>query len=255
MKIIRPLGISAWSALVLLLLFACRTFHIASEEPSSVRIDSSASNSASDSEVEKLITPYKASLDMEMNEVIGHAAKEMIKDRPESTLSNWVADAVLDYAEHFTGRNFDIGMSNYGGLRISSLPAGAITRGKVYELMPFDNYLVVLTLDGEILRKLFVRIADSGGWPISRGVQLVIKDDLPWEILLDDKPIDDKRLYTVVISDYVANGGNGCDFLKDQQQEDLGVLFRDALIEIVKWHEARGEKVQAKVEGRITMAN
>jgi hypothetical protein len=31
---------------------------------------------------------------------------------------------------------------NSGGIRLPEMPAGAITQGKIFELMPFDNLMV-----------------------------------------------------------------------------------------------------------------
>ncbi len=227
-----------------------RVYHIAKEDPQTIRINEKIAASPSDSEVESLIAPYKAQLDQQMSQVIGQSAMELLKEKPESTLGNWVADAILDYAIRHTGKDLDLAMSNYGGLRIPSLPAGEINKGKIYELMPFDNYLVVLSLKGDVLMRLFERIADYGGWPISRGVQLSIRDSLVHEVTLHGLPIYNQKIYTIVISDYVANGGDRCDFLEDQPRENLEVYFRDALIDQVMWLEKNGKQIEATIEGR-----
>jgi len=249
----KALGTTILLGLLITLSGCIRVYHIAREEPQTIRINEKIAASTSDSEIESLIAPYKAQLDQQMNQVIGKSAMELVKEKPESSLGNWVADAILDSAVRHTGKDYDLAMSNYGGLRISSLPAGEITKGKIYELMPFDNYLVVLSLKGDVLMRLFERIADYGGWPISRGVQLSIRDSLVHQVTLHGLPIDSQRIYTVVISDYVANGGDRCDFLEEQPRENLEVYFRDALIDQVMWLEKNGKQIEASIEGRTIL--
>lgn len=249
----KALGTTILLGLLITFSGCSRVYHIAKEETQTIRINEKIAASTSDSEIESLIAPYKAQLDQQMNQVIGKSAMELVKEKPESSLGNWVADAILDSAVRHTGKDYDLAMSNYGGLRISSLPAGEITKGKIYELMPFDNYLVVLSLKGDVLMRLFERIADYGGWPISRGVQLSFRDSLVHHVTLHGLPIDSQRIYTVVISDYVANGGDRCDFLEEQPRENLEVYFRDALIDQVMWLEKNGKQIEASIEGRTIL--
>ncbi len=48
--------------------------------------------------------------------------------------------------------NSDIAITNGGGLR-RTLEKGPITMGDMYEIMPFDNYLVTFDLKGEDVKK------------------------------------------------------------------------------------------------------
>lgn len=70
----------------------------------------------------------------------------------------------------------DFAVFNTGGLR-RPLPLGNITRGDVFELMPFENELVILTMNGEAVKKLVNFIATKGGAPVS-GLRLRIQDSV-----------------------------------------------------------------------------
>jgi len=117
--------------------------------------------------------------------------------------------------------------------------------------MPFDNMLVVLEIDGATVRQIFSTMAANGGWPISRQVSYVIENELPVDILINNETLDDKKIYKVVLSDYLANGGDNLFFLKDKKRHNLGVLFRDAMLEYIV--EQNGEAMSAEVEGRVIM--
>lgn len=203
-----------------------------------------------DERIADMVQPYKVRLDAEMNEVIGTTAKELIKAKPESPLGNLVADLIHKKCEDYYKEAIDFTVVNYGGLRIPALPAGDITKGKIFELMPFDNMLVVVEIDAATVRKLFGIMARNGGWPISKQVSYAINEGEARDILIGGKTIDANKIYKVALSDYLANGGDKLFFLKDKKRQNLGVLFRDAILEYVI--EQDGAIMDAEVEGRVS---
>ncbi|RMF03001.1 MAG: hypothetical protein D6772_02715, partial [Bacteroidetes bacterium] len=120
--------------------------------------------------IERLVEPYQTELDSRMNEVIGRAARAMPKGQPESALGNWIADALQAKALQLSTHKVHASVQNYGGIRIAELPAGAITVGTIYELMPFDNTLVIVELSAPMAQHFFDHIAAKGGWPVSKEV-------------------------------------------------------------------------------------
>jgi 2',3'-cyclic-nucleotide 2'-phosphodiesterase (5'-nucleotidase family) len=185
---------------------------------------------AEDTALVRLIKPYKTTLDGTMNEVLGHAEVEMIKEKPYSTLTNWFCDAIKDGYKIKTGKEVDFVFQNYGGIRLNAVSEGNITLSKVYELMPFENAFVVMKIDGKVLSEVFDKIAKSGGWPISEGVSMAIKDSTAIDILIQGKPFDKNKTYTVGTSDYVANGGDAFYMLKNLAKEEEGLLIRDLIV-------------------------
>ncbi len=204
-----------------------------------------------DKEIADMIAPYKERLDAEMNTVVGNTARDLAKAKPESPLGNWLADLIHKKSEDYHKSKIDFALVNYGGIRIPVLPEGEVTRGKIFELMPFDNMLMVLEIDGATVRQIFGTMAANGGWPISQQVSYMIDNELPVNILINDEALDDKKIYKVAISDYLANGGDNLFFLKDKKRHNLGVLFRDAMLEYII--EQNGETMSAEVEGRVTV--
>jgi len=200
--------------------------------------------------IESIIAPYKAQLDSKMNEVIGYA-EYMNKQRPESTLGNWVADVIAEKATEISGKKIDFAVQNYGGLRIPEITKGPVTIGKIYELMPFQNFVAIITTKGTIIKQFFDRMAQYGGWPISKNVKYKIINDKAVDITINGKPFDLNAEYTIALPDYIANGGDKCFFFKDQKQYITEKLIRDVLIEAVKEANAKGKPISSKIEGRV----
>ena len=229
----------------------CKINHVASVEPQVYTFV----RGAGDQEMNQIIDPYKTQLEKDMNQVIGFATRSLTKHQPESTLGNWIADIIYQKGCDYYEQSIDMAFQNYGGIRIQDLPDGAITKSHIFELMPFDNMLVILEVDAENLIKLFNRIAAYGGWPVSRQVKFEIKNGHPENIRINNQPIDKNRIYKVGLPDYIANGGDKCFFLKDLKRTTLNIMVRDAIIEYVVEETKRGNSLNAKLEGRIRLKN
>lgn len=218
--------------LVVASLFACsKQTYTADIDTSYYRI---TKRSDSDKALDQMILPYRDQLEAKMNEVIAFNEKEMTKNRPNSSLGNWFSDVLLEAAEKVYDKEIDVAMQNYGGIRVPALKQGDITVGNIYELMPFDNQLVILTMDGNLLQTLLNRVAEKGGWPISHTLHFTMNGDLAEDIIIKDKPIDYSKTYTVAIADYIANGGDNCFFLEQADREDHDVLIRDLVIDYLR---------------------
>ena len=140
------------------------------------RIEVTATWDASpDSAAVAVLAPYQKTVDSIMSPVIGQSARFMDRFRPESELSNLVADILRRSASAYIGRTADVGVTNMGGLR-TALPEGNITYGNIYEITPFENTLCIVTMNGTLLRELFENIAAVHGEGLS-GARLEISKD------------------------------------------------------------------------------
>lgn len=236
---------------IVLFFIACkptRTF-ISDEKVSKYRLNI-ADTLKADPSVEAMIQPYRSQLEGQMNEVIGTTAKELTYGNGVSLLGNWACDIILKQANTYYGKKVDITAINQGGLRIRSLPKGAITRGKIYELMPFDNALLILTTDSLGMDKFFQFMASKGGWPIA-GATYHIHGGRADHIMIGNEPLSNKRPYTICLSDYIANGGDNADMFKNMKREDINKLLRDAFIEGVIDETKNGRLLDANLDNRI----
>jgi 2',3'-cyclic-nucleotide 2'-phosphodiesterase (5'-nucleotidase family) len=204
-----------------------------------------------DARTDSLIAPYKRKFDAEMQEIIGELGEPMTKSQPESTLGNWLADVLLTESQAASREIIDVAVLNYHGIRIPSLPAGPIPVGRVYELLPFDNMLVLVALDSALLARFVQTMGEKGGWPCSAGLRYHLNEREAGDIRIHDEVLRSGRTYRVVMPDFVADGGDGCGFLAPLPREPLGILLRDAVIRHLRGESQSGRVARARLDGRI----
>lgn len=204
-----------------------------------------------DSSIVKYLKPYKANLDSQMWKVIAYAEKDIKRGRPEGPLNNLMADAMYIVAKQ-NNMDFDLAYTNYGGLRLP-IPKGDIRLFNVFELMPFENRLVTVKFKGNDMKAFFDYIAGMGGDPIS-GATFKIRGKKAVDIRINGEPFDPSKEYTVLTSDYMANGGDGGDiFYKATGRKEYSMKLRDALIIYLEQQTKSGNKINPQVDGRITV--
>lgn len=202
------------------------------------------------SAIERMLKPYRDSLSGIMNEVIGQASDDFKKEKGGGSLGNFVADAVYSRAKQLDPL-CSAAIYNPGGIRIPEIKKGNITRGKMFELLPFENELVIIDVKGDTLEKWLNAIGEAGGWPISsiwkvqfdvnKKINSIASDTTMVEMpdgnlktILTMKSVVQDSIYHIATNDYIANGGDNCDFLKGLKRLNTGVLIRDLLIDEVK---------------------
>ncbi|RYU79901.1 5'-nucleotidase C-terminal domain-containing protein [Hymenobacter persicinus] len=195
------------------------------------------------------IAPYRQQVTDQMNQVLGTAPVAIGKNPGESPLANFVADVQRLRASQALGQPVDIGVMTNGGLR-AGFAAGPITLGSVFELMPFENELVVLDTPGPVAQELFDYAAKIK-MALSNVTYSVGADGKPSNILIGGKPFDPSKTYTVAISDYLATGGDQMTFFKALKPRGTGLLLRNVIADHIRTLTKQGKLVEAKVEGRV----
>lgn len=208
---------------------------------------------AKDSSVLIFLQPYSDNVNRTMNDVIGVAETSMDKKQPESTLGNFMVDAFLVMAAEKYNTKVDAAFLNFGGIRLTQLAAGNVTTGKIFELMPFDNLLLLQHLKGNILQQFLDLTAERGGFPLA-GITMQIKDKKAVNVKIGGKPLDPNATYVTANSDFLANGGDNADMLRNIPQITNGYLMRDAIIDYIKKLKSQGKNISAKIENRVTYA-
>ena len=236
--------------LIALNLIACsRHLVVTKQEYKQYKIDSGL---PPDSAYIKYYQPYKQQLGAEMKRVIGHSDVQLTKPRsaPETLLGNFFADALLEEGRSLHP-DIDFSFGTKGGLR-TELPKGAITVGHLFELMPFENELVLLELSAERVQQLAQFIAGSEGQPIA-GMRMAIRDGRAEDIRIGDEPLNPARTYKLVTYDYLANGGDNIRGLDHPVSRiDLGRKVREALLDYVEQLTQAGKHINTQLDGRIT---
>jgi 2',3'-cyclic-nucleotide 2'-phosphodiesterase (5'-nucleotidase family) len=207
-----------------------------------------------DSSLVKMLQPYTISLNASMDKVIGFTNNTLSAKQPESGLGNLMADCMKTMAEKKFNRKIDAGFMNQFGIR-TSIPKGNITVGKIFELMPFDNLIVLQEIKGTVLKQFLERIASYGGWPVSAGVKMSIRDKKLVDVTINGKQLDENSTYVIANSDYVAGGGDNCEMLRNIPQISKGYLYRDALLEFVGNFTQQGKPIDYTIENRVVNVN
>jgi 2',3'-cyclic-nucleotide 2'-phosphodiesterase (5'-nucleotidase family) len=233
------------------LLFSCKTFY----QPSSLQYKDYriSSGAQANSDIVSLLKPYSDSVNRNMNEVVAVAGMAFEKKQPEGTLGNLLTDAMLAKAKENYNTHVDAAFINAGGIRLNSLAAGNISKGKVYEVSPFDNVLVLLKVNGKILQQMLDVAASKGGWPCA-GASYQLKDKKAVNIKIAGNPVAENGEYVIALVDYIANGGDNCDMLRTIPQTNNGGLFRDAVIAYLSDQHKQGKKIFAQLENRVSNA-
>jgi 2',3'-cyclic-nucleotide 2'-phosphodiesterase (5'-nucleotidase family) len=208
----------------------------------------------SDSENAKItIAEYKVKVDNETNKTIAVSTDALLKDGEESTLGNFVCDA-LNYSGsmEFSGKSIDMVVMNRGGLRVN-LPKGDIKVINVFELMPFENELVLVTISGEKLLEGIQTIIEKKHAFL--GLKLKVENNKLLEATINKTSIDTSKNYTVLTSDYLANGGDNFSFFKDPISVQKGNLkIRDAIINYCNYLTENKKQIIPYTDGRFQLS-
>lgn len=199
-----------------------------------------------DVEVARILAPFRQEVAEMKSAVLATAERPIGAARAEpSEIGVLVCDEMRAASKRYADiPDADFAVQNSGGLR-SGLPAGPITWGRVYEVLPFDNVLASFQATGEKLEALFTTVARTGRVFQTSGLSMELAGDgeratVKLYDLSTGKRLGAKKIYTVVWNDFLANGGDGTrDALTGIGQTlHPGHLLRDVVIEGLKARKA-----------------
>ena len=205
-----------------------------------------------DTSVTEFILGYKTQLNAEMQKQLVFSKKDLYKKQPESELGDLMAIACSKTAKEELNKEIDLAILNYGGIRIRSISKGWVRKSHIYELMPFNNFIVAQSIRGDTLEMVLDQIAQYGGWPVS-GIQFQIKEQKADSIYIGDELLNPKKHYLLATSDYIANGGDNMNLLKQLKQEATGVLLRDAIIDYCYEVQQNGDSLEILLQQNIVI--
>lgn len=192
---------------------------LVSVEPASVDVVAGPSAPPPEPKVKELIAAWKAKLDQALGDTIGFTKTGFEQESKE--MASWLTGSLK---ERF---KTDVALLNRKGVR-QGLPEGKVAKASVYDLVPWDNQVVIAHVPGDALlaalgnveaRAAGVKPKDEG-WVDAKGAA-----------------IDPKKTYSVATIDYLYLGGDGFQLAKaDPKPEQTGVSWQTALIE---WTQAK----------------
>ncbi len=185
-----------------------------------------------------------------VKKVVGYSTRTMTARPPQSDLSNWFIDNIMESVEKLSGKKVSFGVGNFGGIRCS-MPAGDIILDDLMSMFPFKNQVVYLELPGSEIRKLLEDMA-QGHFQVLGGCEVVVKDRKLQSALLDGKPIEDDRWYGVATISFLLDGGdrlylrNGS---RNLQIYDVDII--DIILDKVASLTAEGKPIEYQTDNRI----
>ena len=219
-----------------------------------------------DGAVAGILRDYDVQVKKLRDSVIGAVEIAMTKGGKDDLLANLCADSLRSGAGG--GLKADFSFQNSGGIRVSEIPAGPVTFGQIFDLYPFDNQQVVLQLPASKVRDALEAVLRAGKGPLrvsglrykvdwekfgaGQNHQAAPRGAIVTEItnLNTGKPLCETKsctatecksecasgTFTLSVTDFLANGGDGLTMLKDAPRQIGPVLSRDMIVAYVKEH-------------------
>jgi 2',3'-cyclic-nucleotide 2'-phosphodiesterase (5'-nucleotidase family) len=208
---------------------------------------------ALDQEIDAIVADYNARLGQEFKEVIGQCdtfldgKREHIRYQ-ETSLGNFITDIMRAH----TGAQ--IAMINAGALR-ASIKEGPVTVEDVFKAMPYENELVLLEMTGAEIQQTLQRSVrgaiedEDGGFLHVAGITFDVRGRMAENIRVgaDNRPLEPALIYSVVVPDFLASGGDEHVIFKDKPQIKTRSPLRELIVDTIRQQKV----ISARTEGRI----
>jgi 5'-nucleotidase len=186
-----------------------------------------------DPELAAVVDRYREQVDSVASRVVARLKFALL--RSDARLARLIAEANRNAARA------DVGLINAGGVR-ADLAAGPVSYGALYEVEPFQNQLVTLTLSGAELRDLLEQAVQPSGPPTLEVAGAVVRYDpsrpagrrIQSVKLQGDRKLSTRERYAVSLPDYLARGGDGFTDLASVPATPSGVMDVDALRDFLR---------------------
>lgn len=204
-----------------------------------VYVDNTVVTASEDARVKTWFDLAMSSIAPIKNEIIGKASVTLAHNTKEvqvTLMGQWTTDVMR------TAAKADIAIQNGGGLR-RDIPAGDVTMGIMYELMPFDNTLFTFELTGKQVKAALEHGIMPETFAPGQFSGVTVKYDSSKakgeriiEVkMLDGSLLDENKIYKVVTNDFQAGGGDGYVMFKEgKNQVDTSIPIRDVLVNEIK---------------------
>ncbi|NHN24590.1 hypothetical protein FIA58_002780 [Flavobacterium jejuense] len=196
----------------------------------------------SDSNIENFIAPYRKHINNDLDSILAFnpVTQEKSKGKWQTNIGNLFAETTIALSNPIfkkrENKEIDFCLLNHGGIR-SIIPEGNITSRTAFEIMPFENSVMIVGLSADEVRTLAAYfLKEKKPHPLAG---LTIYTDSSEtnviDILVNNKHIEDSKTYYVATTDYLANGGDNMNFFRDSKIKfDLDYKLRNLFIDYFK---------------------
>lgn len=188
-----------------------------------------------------------------VKKIIGYSPVAMVREYPECALSDLFIDRIMEATERLSGRKVDIGIANFGGIRVD-MPEGDILEDDILSMFPFRNTIVHVSLKGRDVRAVLEQMAATR-FQVIGGMKVVAENGRIVSVEIGGEPLDDDKVYGLATISFLLNGGDdlylGKNALEIHNLEDVDIS--DVMMEYVENETAAGRPVQYSTDGRIVI--
>lgn len=188
-----------------------------------------------------------------VKEVIGYSTNPMFSYYPESELSNWFIDLLMDKTARLAGKKVHIGITNFGGIRVD-MPQGQIILDDMLSMFPFRNYLTYIEHTGKQIRAILEEMAATR-FEVLGGVKVVADGGKIVSVEIDGEPLDDDKVYGLATISFLLEGGDNLSLAENALSvtvyEDVPII--DAVLEHIKAETEAGRPIEYKTDGRVVI--
>ncbi|WP_299550232.1 5'-nucleotidase C-terminal domain-containing protein [Seonamhaeicola sp.] len=192
-------------------------------------------------DIESFIKPFRDKLEKDLDSVLAYSVKAYTKNDDElnTAIGNLMTDIIFSEANPIfnkrTGNNIDAVMLNHGGIR-SMIPKGPITVRTAYEVMPFENKIVVVGLKGKNINDMVSYLVSGKRAHPFLGLKILLDQDYNLiKATINGENIDENKTYYVATNDYLYNNGDNMAFFKPSESFlNLDYKVRSAMIDYFK---------------------
>jgi 2',3'-cyclic-nucleotide 2'-phosphodiesterase (5'-nucleotidase family) len=207
-----------------------------------------ADREQADTAVARVVDAYRRATDSLTTRAVATLADALTRYADQYPLGNLIADA------YRTAARADVAVVNNGGIR-SDLEAGTVTWGQLFQVLPFQNAVTRVVVNGAQLRAVLEHAAGSGDARAHvSGVRVTVVRAAPEGqrvaaiTLADGRTVQDDGRYTLAVPDFMAAGGSGYAMLRPLPSTNTGVVDLDALVAYLR---QLPQPVRVPAESRI----
>ncbi len=207
-----------------------------------------------DDSVDAFIAPYRNRLNEVLDAPLAYAPWDLTKTEGDrnTPLGNLLADILLERANAVfqlrENKAVDLSVLNHGGMR-SDISRGPVSERTAYQVMPFENGLVVIGVKGNTLMRMVDFLASATRPHAIAGMEIVLTPDGGVKSArVGGKAIDTARTYYVATSDYLIGGGDGMDFFADRVSLfNTDYTIRNAMVDYLR----EQDTLRARIDNRF----
>jgi len=193
--------------------------------------------------IDSFIKPYREHIDRDLDSILAYSPETLDKSKTiggwQNTIGNLMADVTFEKTDKVfmarEHRHIDVCLLNHGGIR-AIIAKGNVTARTAFEIMPFENSVIVVALKGEQMVEIANYIAKEKKPHPLAGMEIHFsKEGTVIALTIQGKPVEAGKIYNVATSDYLANGGDNMAFFKKGVKSyDLDYKLRNLFLDYFK---------------------